>query len=121
MLDEEGGIMPWKRIDVDDEFTEVKSPTDQMAEIRRNAAKDPNMPETYRAEVKIEDIHRTDLPGCPRHRTAGAIMQHSSHTDPDGRHNRYTGYLMCAECFAFIDWIPIQSIAAAESDDYYRH
>jgi len=90
--------MPWEEIQVDEDHQEV-------------------MPEVNRVAVKIEDIHRTDLPGCPRHRTAGAIQQHSSWSDPDGtRHNRFTGVLLCAECGAGVGNVDPKSIAQAEYD-----
>lgn len=92
--------MPWERVDVDEHYDEVTNP----------------LPEVHRVDVKVEDIHRTDLPGCPRHRTAGAIQQHTSWSDPDGRHNRFTGYLICAECAAFLGYIDPQSAAKAEYD-----
>lgn len=115
--------MPWNEIKVDQDFTEVKEPTDMMAEIRRNAAAQQNQaPDVHRAVIKLEDIHRTDLPGCPRHRTAGAIQQHSSWTDPitGERHNHWTTILLCAECAALLAITPQESIAQSEYDDYYK-
>ena len=74
--------MPWEQVQVDTEGNII--------------------PTVNRINVKVEDVHRTDLPGCPRHRTAGAIQQFTSWTDPDGEHNRWTGYLICAECAMFL-------------------
>lgn len=94
--------MPWERIDVDENFEESKMPTVQ------------------RVHSKVEDIHRTDLPGCPRHPTAGAIQQHMSWSDPDGtRHNRFVGIGTCADCGAQVmdpSLAQVQSIARSEYD-----
>lgn len=113
--------MPWDEINVDKDFTEVKDPTDMMSDIRKQAAEQSSViPEVNRVYSHIEDIHRTDLPGCPRHPTAGAIQQHMSWTDPDGtRHNRFTGVGMCAECGAQVmdpSLAQVQSIARSEYD-----
>lgn len=89
--------MGWEKIDIDENFEEA-------------------MPTVTKVDVKVEDIHRTDLPGCPRHRTAGAIQQHTSWSDPDGRHNRFSGVLTCAECGALVDTVDPQSIARSEYD-----
>jgi len=75
--------MPWEHVQLDAEGNVI--------------------PNVQRVNVKVEDVHRTDLPGCPRHKTAGAIQQFTSWTDPDGtKHNRWTGYMICAECAAFL-------------------
>lgn len=93
--------MPWEQINIDEEYEQVNP-----------------IPTTTRVDVKLEDIHRMDMPGCPRHRTAGAIQQHSSWTDPDGRHNRFTGVAICAECGAKVSDIHIKSMADSEADPF---
>ena len=88
--------MPWEEVPIDENFNPV--------------------PTTTRVDIKIEDIHRMDLPGCPRHPTAGAIQQHSSWSDPDGRHNRFTGVVICAECSAKIMDIDPRSMPESDFD-----
>lgn len=76
--------MPWEQVQIDAEGNAI--------------------PNVNRIEVKVEDVHRTDLPGCLKHRTAGAIQQFTSWKDLDGtEHHRWTGYLICAECSTFLD------------------
>jgi len=64
--------MPWEQVQIDADGNVI--------------------PDVRRVDVKVEDVHRTDLPGCPRHKTAGAIQQFTSWKDPDGtKHQRWTG------------------------------
>jgi hypothetical protein len=81
---------------------------DFLAAIQQKADyNDPAMPLVRRVDIKLEDVYRSDLPGCARHPTAGAIVQHSYHIDPQTSLpvDRFTGMALCAECEALVQYI----------------